>query len=446
MHDLTAQVAKGVVSRQYSELPSDVIDLAKQCVLDLFGVAVAGASEDLVNMLVEDSLEQGASSTCGLIGRSERFAPYQAALVNGAIAHALDYDDVNMSMVGHPSAAILPALLALAESRNCSGREFLEAFVAGYEAACQIGDVIGVGNYARGFHCTASIGSFGATAACARLLGLDSDGVATALGIAVTQASGLKLMFGTMCKPMHAGLANQRGLMAAMLAKRGFTSRLDSLENVRGFAETQCGGMTMSSMPIGNNKFYIRSNLFKYHAACYNTHAAIDAIHKITNGVAISPHEIERVVLHADASLDSVCNIPQPKTGLEAKFSFRLASAFALAGLDTAQLGTFSDQNASNIELISLRDKVHVELIGGVSSTLISVEIFMRDGRCLRGQHDSGIPSVDIAHQCERVGNKFMGLVEPKLGNSNSQHLKNMITNLESISSVSELALATLVK
>ena len=168
---------------------------------------------------------------------NERLPAASAALINGAAAHALDFDDVNLAMPGHPSVAILPALLALAEERGSSGKDVLTAFVAGYELQCSVGRAIAPGHYdVLGFHATATVGSFGAAAACAHLLRLSLEQFATALGIAGTQAAGLKSMFGTMCKPLHAGKASYHGLVAAKLAMRGFTSRSDVIECQQGFA------------------------------------------------------------------------------------------------------------------------------------------------------------------------------------------------------------------
>src|SRR6267154_1318936 len=184
-------------------------------------------------------------------------------------AAALDYDDLNMAMPGHPSVAILPGLLALAEVRRTSGREVTTAFVAGYETACRIGSALQPGHYNLGFHSTGTVGSLGAAAACSRLLGLDAEATAMALGIAGTQAAGLKSQFGTMCKPFHAGKAAQNGLLAARLAARGFSSRPDLVECEQGFARTHAPDFhpekALAEPPAG---FYLLANLFKYHAAC----------------------------------------------------------------------------------------------------------------------------------------------------------------------------------
>src|SRR5215475_6491907 len=184
--------------------------------------------------------EQGGAPIATVIGHGVRLPVLLAALVNGAASHALDFDDVNLAMTGHPSVVLLSALIALAEERGSSGQDVMTAFVAGYELQCRLGLLLAPGHYnTLGFHATATVGSFGAAAACAHLLGLDAEKTATALGIAGTQAAGLKSMFGTMCKPLHAGKAAQNGLIGASLAARGFTSRGDVLDCPQGFAARQ---------------------------------------------------------------------------------------------------------------------------------------------------------------------------------------------------------------
>ena len=236
--DLTRTLARRAASLSWDDLPTPVREVARQCVLDYLGCAIAGAGDRLVHVLVDEIAEAGGTAQAGIVGDRLRVPAAAAALVNGAAGHALDFDDVNIAMPGHPTVAILPGLLALGESEGRSGREVLTAFVAGYETACRIGTALLPGHYQIGFHATGTIGCFGAAAACARLLGLDAEATAVALGIAGTQAAGLKSQFGTMCKPFHAGKAAQNGLLAARLAARGFSSRPDILECVQGFAMT----------------------------------------------------------------------------------------------------------------------------------------------------------------------------------------------------------------
>src|SRR5438094_951798 len=234
--ELTRTLAEQASAVTYDALPEPVRALARQCVLDYFGVALAGADDPLAHILLDELGEAGGAAQASVIGHKARLPALSAALVNGAIGHALDYDDVNLAMPGHPSVAILPGLLALAEVRQSSGREIIAAFVAGYETACRVGMALRPGHYNLGFHATGTVGAFGAAAACAHLLSLDAAMTAQALGIAGTQAAGLKSQFGTMCKPFHAGKASQSGLLAARLAARGFSSRPDLVECEQGFA------------------------------------------------------------------------------------------------------------------------------------------------------------------------------------------------------------------
>ena len=184
--DLTRVLAAQASALSYQDLPAPAREIARQCVLDYLGVALAGAGDPLVRILLDELAEAGGSPQASIIGHPTRLPALSAALVNGAAAHALDYDDVHMAMPGHPSVAILPGLLALAEVKGSSGREVITAFVAGYETACRIGATLKPGHYNLGFHSTGTVGCFGAAAACARLLGLDAEATAAALGIAGT--------------------------------------------------------------------------------------------------------------------------------------------------------------------------------------------------------------------------------------------------------------------
>src|SRR3954471_16061446 len=337
---LTRTLAAQASTVTYDALPEPVRELARQCVLDYYGVALAGADDPLATILVDELAEAGGAAQASIIGHRVKLPALSAALVNGAIGHALDYDDVNLAMPGHPSVAILPGLVALAEQRNSSGREVVAAFVAGYETACRIGMALRPGHYDRGFHATGTVGAFGAAAACAHLLGLDAEATARALGIAGTQAAGLKSQFGTMCKPFHAGKASQNGLLAARLAARGFSSRPNLVECEQGFALTHGPDFhPEKALAAPEKDFHIYANLFKYHAACYLTHGPIETARAVRTRHDIAPEQIARVTLKLDRSCDRVCNIPAPTDGLEAKFSLRQTVAMALAGVDTASLG-----------------------------------------------------------------------------------------------------------
>jgi 2-methylcitrate dehydratase PrpD len=414
--------------------------VARNGVLDYSGVAPAAPNDPLVDILIMEMLEEGGPPQVGIIGHPIGMPPLSAALVNGAIGHALDYDDVNLAMPGHPSVAILPGLIALAETRQSSGREVITAFAAGYEAACRIGSALRPGHYDLGFHATGTVGCFGAAAACARLLGLDAEATTRALGIAGTQAAGLKSQFGTMCKPFHAGKASQNGLLAARLAARGFSSRPDLVECEQGFALTHGPNFhpekTLADPPGG---FYILANLFKYHAACYLTHGPIEAARAVRDRHDIAPEQIARVTLKLDRSVDRVCNIPAPTDGLEAKFSLRQTVAMALSGVDTASLGAYSPATANDPRLMELRDRITLDFQDGWPQAAAEIEVALSDGRVLRASHDAGVPSADIAAQGERLAAKFDALAEPVLGAARARELRRAIEGFDTLADAGEI-------
>src|SRR5258708_6419372 len=345
--DLPLALATQASAVTYEGLPESVRALARQCVLDYYGCALAGAADPLVGILLDEMDEAGGGPQAGIIAAAARLPVLSGAFVHGAAGPALDYDDVNLAMPGHPSVAILPGLLALAERLKSSGRKVITAFVAGYETACRIGSAMSPGHYELGFHSTGTIGCLGAAAACARLLGLDAEATARALGIAGTQAAGLKSQFRTMCKPFPAGKPSHSGLLAARLAVRGFSSRTDLVECVQGVAATHGPDFhPEAALATPDKGFHIYANLFKYHAACYLTHAPIECGPRLREQHRLAPADIAGITLTVDRGTDRVCNIPSPTDGLQAKFSLRQTVAMALSGVDTARLRAHSDGTA----------------------------------------------------------------------------------------------------
>src|SRR6266550_2016524 len=438
---LTQTLAAQASAVTYEALPEPVRELARQCVLDYYGVALAGTDDPLATILLDELAEAGGTAQASIIGHQAKLPALSAALVNGAIGHALDYDDVNLAMPGHPSVAILPGLIALAEQRNSTGREVVAAFVAGYETACRIGMALRPGHYNLGFHATGTVGAFGAAAACARLLGLDAATTAQALGIAGTQAAGLKSQFGTMCKPFHAGKASHNGLLAARLAARGFSSRPDLVECEQGFALTHSPDFQPeAALADPPNGFHIFANLFKYHAACYLTHGPIECARSLREQHEMKPEQVARLTLSLDRSCDRVCNIPAPTDGLEAKFSLRQTVAMALSGVDTASLAAYSAATATDPALVRLRDKLALDFHDGWPQAAAELEVTLVDGRVLKATHDAGIPSADIAAQGERLAAKFDALAEPALGGARSRELRETILGLDGFPDVGALA------
>ena len=418
---VTLALVRAVRGIRYDEIPGDALEVARHCLLDLLGCALAGSREPLTEILVEQVTTSDGPAT--LIGRRERAPWSAAALVNGAAGHALDFDDTHTLMSGHPSAPVVPALLALVEKEGARGADLLAAVVAGIELECRLTALLGPGHYGAGFHSTATVGAFGAAAACAHLLGLDEERWLHALGIAGTQAAGLKSAFGSMAKPLHAGRAAETGLLAALLARGGFTANPCVLEAPQGFAATHAGGeLRTDALDRLADQFLVRDTLFKYHAACYLTHAAIEAAGSLRTHHALAPERIARVEVRVDPSLLSVCNVAEPRTGLEGKFSLRATTAMALRGDDTADPATFTDARMADPGLVRLRDRVAIVPVAGTGATRTTVTVDTDRGR-LVAEADTGVAAVDMRAQRERLEAKFLALATPVLGRARAEAL-----------------------
>jgi 2-methylcitrate dehydratase PrpD len=437
--DVTSAIVDELVGRRYEKLSGICLEIARQCVLDWLGVTVAALDEPLVRILLADCAEQGGAPHATVV-RGNRSTIYDAALVNGAAGHALDYDDVAFAMSAHPSAAILPGLLALAEYRQADGRALLSAFIAGYEAGSRIGTLVAPGHYDSGFHGTATIGTFAAAAACSHLLGLDAERAKHAIGIAATQAAGIRSMFGTMCKPLHAGKAAQNGLRAAVLAAKGFESRPDALECALGFAETHSPDYAPDeALAVPEGGYFLYRNLFKYHASCYMTHSVIENVLKLCSEARFDPSKLQSLVLVVNPNVNSICNIASPKTGLEAKFSLRQCAALALAGIDTGRLETFSDRVTAEPLFATIREKTTVEFADDQPRTFTKVIASMHGGEKFTAAHDTDVPDSDLVRQKARLVKKFRSLSEPQIGFAASVQALEFVGFLDDQSSVAPL-------
>lgn len=441
--EITKPLAAFASKLTLDQIPDDVVYIAKQCILDWLGVTLAGAQDELTQILLDYVKAEGCGDHATLLGLGARGSVSQAALINGAAGHALDYDDVLRIMRGHPTAPVAPPVLALCERELKSGADAVTAFVAGIETQARVGAFMGESHYMHGWHQTATVGTFGAAAASARLMGLDADAMATALGIAGTQAAGLKSMFGTMCKPLHAGKAAANGVMAAELAKRGFTSRQDVLECVQGFGATQ-STTTDGSAALENlgSDYWMPNLLFKYHAACYGTHAGIECARAIRQHPAFDINKVEKVDIHTAERTMGMCNIQNPQTGLEVKFSHRFTAALALAGEETGSLEVYSEDFAGRPDLTALRDKISVTGHDDYGPNNSDITVHQSDGTVLRESRDMAVPNNDVDAQWDKLETKFRALAAPLIGAENTDRAVAIVRDLENQDDLAALTAA----
>ncbi len=436
---VTRGLVEAVRGIRYDAIPEEARQTAHHCLLDFLGVALAGSREPLTDILIAEVVRGEAVGEAGIIGRPERATRLTAALVNGAAGHALDFDDTHTTMIGHPSGPVLPALLALGEKEGADGRALLSALVAGVELECRVGAMLGGMHYAAGFHTTGTVGTFGAAAACSHLLGLDPDQWLHALGLAGTQAAGLKSAFGSMAKPLHAGRAASAGLLSALLARGGFTAQPAILEVPQGFLATHAGGEAPGEVLARSaDRFLIRETLFKYHAACHLTHAAIEAAGQLRKRHGLDPEKIEAVEVRVAPPLLDVCNIEEPKTGLEGKFSLRATTALALLGEDTSDLSLFSEAKMAEPRLVALRDRVRVIPTEGIGPMQARVRT-LADGQHGEAETDINVPAADLGAQGDRLRRKYLTLAEPVLGEGRAVELADAASSAARIDSVAEL-------
>ncbi|GAB5436900.1 MmgE/PrpD family protein [Falsiruegeria mediterranea] len=374
--------------------------------LDWFAVGRAGRAEP-VSEIVRDMVfvEQGAGQAHVFGGGA---APARSAvLANGTISHALDYDDTHFAHIGHPSVAVFPAALAMAEMRDLPLVEVLEAALVGMEVSVRVGLWLGRSHYQTGFHQTATAGAFGAAVAAGRLVGLQADSMAQVLGLTATRAAGLKAQFGTMGKPYNAGLAAAAGVETVQLVQRGFMANPDALEGDFGFGATHHGEGNLNEALEGlGAEWLFESVSHKFHACCHGLHAALEAARTLD----IAEPEVAEMTVRTHPRWMSVCNQPEPTTGLGAKFSYRTVLAMHALGYDTARLDSYSEAVCANPRLIALRDRIKVEADETLTETQAHLSILRRDGSRDGATHDLQAP-LPLATREERVRTKAAKLI-----------------------------------
>jgi 2-methylcitrate dehydratase PrpD len=419
-------------------LAADVLEMARLCVLDWLGVAIAGANEELVTTLRAEALDEGGRPVCTLPGREERLSPGWAALVNATAADALDYSDINRAMRGHSTPAVVAAALAAAEARAASGLDLLAAVVAGIEVECRLGALLELPCLRQGFHPTAMMAHFGAAAAVSHLLRLDEAGWAHALGIAATQAAGLVASAGTMAKPFHSGKAAMNGLLAANLAARGFVGRPDAIEAPEGFIETHASGQHADALQRSAGRFFILDTIFKRHAACMLSHSSIENILSLRNDHGVGLAGLSRIDVSVPASTLAVCGIDVPATGLEAKFSLRAVCAMALLGDDTGDVRSYTLDRVTRPELGEWMRRITVrsEEIGYGSSR---AQAQLADGRTVSVLDDAYQPLRDPNRRREAVSKKFRALAGSALGATRASRLERNALGLDRLDAAADV-------
>ena len=378
-----------------------------------------------------------------MLGRRERVDILHAALLNGIASHTFDFDDTHLRTVIHPAGPVAAAILALAEYRAISGADFLHAFALGVEVECRIGNAVYPSHYDVGWHITGTTGVFGAAAATGKLLGLSEPQLVWALGIAATQAAGLREMFGSMCKPMHPGMAAKNGLYAALLAARNFTSSEQGIEGKRGFANVLATERDFSAITDGLGETWeLLKNTYKPFACGIVIHPTIDGCAQLRNEYQLVARDIASIDLTVHPLVLELTGKTNPQAGLEGKFSVYHCAAVAIID-GIAGEAQFSDARVRDRAVVALRDRVHATADRAIHEDAAQIRIALNDGTVIDKYVEHAIGSLARPMSDDDLVAKFRALCAPILSGNAVEEVLKACWNLDTSDNAGGLAALT---
>jgi len=440
---VTRTLARFLVQHRYPDIPEKVRHEAARSFLNWVGCAVGACRHETVERALAALDEFSGPRVATILGRGEKVDVMLAALLNGASSHTFDFDDTHLKTVIHPSGPVASAILALAEKKPVRGEDFVHAFILGIEAECRIGNAVYPSHYDAGWHITATAGVFGAAAAAGRLLGLTEQQMVWALGIAATQSSGLREMFGTMAKPMHPGMAARNGLAAAFLAQQNFTSAEQGIEGRRGFANVLATGRNFAEITerLGET-WEISLNTYKPFACGIVEHPAIDGCIQLRNEHNIRPEDVQSVSLKVHPLVLELTGKKTPQTGLEGKFSVYHSCAVAIL-FGAAGEAQYSDEAVRDPGVAALRDRVTATAEKGVHEDQVRIAVKLRDGRTLEKYVEHAVGSLDKPMSDADLEAKFKGLAEGILSRPETENLMRLCWDVARLKDAGEVARAS---
>ncbi len=376
----TSHCVKYICSVGYKELPEKIVEMALRCIMDWFGVAIGGMNEPAVKIVADYVMHAGGDEQATILGYWHRTSVANAALVNGTMAHALDFDDAHMYTRSHLSAPLLASLLAVSEHSGSSGSELIAAFVLGFEISSRIGLALGLSYYDRGWHSTSVLGRFAAAVGVGKLLGLGEHEMNHALGLAATQAGGIRQSFGTMAKPFHVGKAAMDGIISADLASRGFTACEAVLDADSGFGAMLSPGYDPGCIDKDlGDRFSLVDISFKPYAACLALHPSITGVLALKQEHSLDPGAIESIHLEVAPICIVLGDHPFPENGLRGKFSIQYCSALALTEGHVGK-GLFSDELVTAPHIRNLIERTTLSETKSLQESEALVEIVLQNG------------------------------------------------------------------
>ena len=420
---------------------------AARALLDTVGVTLAGAAEPAAR-IVQRVVEQDGGGPCRLLGTALRSSAANAALANGTAAHALDYDDMCFVSLAHPSAPLVAAALAAADLAGATGRALLDAYVVGFELEGRLGRAMNPRHYERGWHCTATLGTIGAAAAASRLLGLDAAATEHAVAIAASEASGLKENFGTMVKPLHAGLAARNGVVAALLAQAGMTASRAAIDGRQGFLaamDSEQPSLEAFAADLGARWEIVDTGItVKLYPSCAGTHPTLDALLDLQRRERFGADEVEAIEIGVDPIVPTILLYDRPSSGLEGKFSMPFCAAAAVVrgrvGIDT-----FDEAALRDPAIVAMQQRVTMRVdptldASAPSLTQARVTVRLRGGRTLTASADGARGYPERPASDDELATKFTSCATPTLSASQAVRALEQLRAIESVRDVRTLA------
>lgn len=376
----TLQLARFVTQSTYDAIPADVRVEAGRAILNYLGCALGGSIEPALSKAIGVLAPFSGPTAATVLGRREKFDEMNAALLNGIGSHVHEYDDTLPQNYIHPSVPVGSALFAYASANPVSGRDFVHAFILGFEVESRIGDAVYPAHYEAGWHITSTTGVFGAAAAIGKLLGISTEQTVWAFGLAATQAAGIREMFGSMAKSFQPGRAAQNGLTAARLAAADFTAGERALEGPRGFAPVTAREYDLDKVTVGlGDQFALHANAYKPYACGLVVHPTIDGCSQIRERDRPDPMLIDSIELRVAPLVLDLCNKRELKRALQSKYSIYHAAAIGLAR-GKGGLQEFTEEAVADPLLARLRDRVRVSASDSVTEDQVDIRVTLEDG------------------------------------------------------------------
>jgi len=438
---VTRTLARFVATHPSRGWPDAVDHEAHRTFLNWVGCAVGACRHEAAQAALDAvaMLQPAPQST--VLGRGERVDMASAALVNGISSHTFDFDDTHLKTIIHPAGPVASAVFALAETTGASGRQVIDALVLGIDVSCRLGNVMYPDHYDRGWHITGSTGPLGAAAGCARLLGLDEEKTAMALGIAASQPVGMREQFGTMTKPFHPGAAARAGLLSALLAKHGFTASPRAIEAPRGYVQVVSTKCDWNEATDGlGSRFEISFNTYKPFACGIVIHPAIDACVQLRER-GVRAGDVERLELKVHSLVLELTGKKEPQDGLQGKFSVYHGCAAGLL-FGRAGEGEYDDAIVRREDVTALRRKVVATVDDSIGEASADVTAVMKDGRREHVFVEHAIGSLERPLTDAGLEAKFRSLAEPVIGAGRAGSLIEACWNLGAAAGVAALAAA----